>query len=131
MIRYCSNCKHEVGIGEPIPEVCKICVSSSDVDKDGKRGHFPSNWDAKDEKVAEAVAETDGDKRVNHPSHYNQGKYECIDVMVETFGKEAVQNFCLLNAFKYIWRTNEKNGMEDVKKATWYLNKLVDLEEKK
>ena len=33
--------------------------------------------------------------------------------MVETFGKEATQNFCLLNAFKYIWRAGEKNGIED------------------
>ena len=127
MIRYCSNCKHKVMIGEPIPEVCKTCVSSSDVDKDGKWGHFPSNWLAKDEAMAEVAEESN----VNHPSHYNQGKYECIDVMVETFGQEAAQNFCLLNAFKYIWRAKNKNGMEDVNKAIWYLNKLVDLEEKK
>ena len=64
---------------------------------------------------------------VNHPSHYNQGKYECIDVMVETFGVEATKNFCLLNAFKYIWRTGEKNGAEDIKKAIWYLDKVLDL----
>lgn len=69
------------------------------------------------------------DDAVNHPSHYNQGKFECIDVMVETFGKEAAKNFCLLNAFKYIWRTGEKNGAEDVKKAVWYLNKFLLLEE--
>ena len=65
---------------------------------------------------------------VNHPSHYNQGKFECIDVMVETFGEEAAKDFCLLNAFKYIWRTGEKNGAEDVKKAIWYLNKFLELE---
>lgn len=68
---------------------------------------------------------------VNHPSHYNQGKYECIDVMVETFGKEATMDFCLLNAFKYVWRTGEKNGAEDVKKADWYLHKYLELEGKK
>jgi hypothetical protein len=65
---------------------------------------------------------------VNHPAHYNQGKYECIDVMVELFGKEATQHFCLLNAFKYIWRTNYKNGVEDVKKAWWYIDKYLELE---
>lgn len=65
---------------------------------------------------------------VNHPSHYNQGKFECIDVMVETFGKEATKNFCLLNAFKYVWRTNKKNGKEDIEKAVFYLNKLLELE---
>lgn len=67
-----------------------------------------------------------GDK-VNHPSHYNQGKYECIDVMAETFGKEAVLNFCKLNAFKYLWRAEDKNGHEDINKALWYLNKYIEL----
>lgn len=71
---------------------------------------------------------TKGNDTVNHPSHYNQGKYECIEVMVETFGKEATKNFCLLNAFKYIWRTGEKNGAEDVKKAIWYLDEFLELE---
>ena len=68
-------------------------------------------------------------ENVNHPAHYNQGKYECIDVMAETFGKEATQNFCLLNVFKYVWRTGEKNGAEDVKKARWYLDKYLELED--
>ena len=39
---------------------------------------------------------------VNHPPHYNTGKYESIDVMVETQGVNAVKNFCICNAFKYI-----------------------------
>jgi hypothetical protein len=70
------------------------------------------------------------DNTVDHPAHYNQGKFECIDVMVETFGKEATQTFCLLNAFKYVWRTGEKNGVEDIKKAIWYLEKYIELEGK-
>lgn len=65
---------------------------------------------------------------VNHPNHYNHGKYECIDVMVENFGREAVEHFCLLNAFKYIWRTNYKNGVEDVKKSQFYLDYYLKLE---
>ena len=67
---------------------------------------------------------------VNHPKHYETGKFECIDVMVETQGVDAVKNFCLCNAFKYIYRTKRKNGLEDVKKAIWYLEKYVELEEK-
>lgn len=66
---------------------------------------------------------------VNHPKHYKTGKFESIDVMVETQGKEAVQNFCICNAFKYIYRHRFKNGVEDIKKAIWYLNKYVELEE--
>ena len=67
---------------------------------------------------------------VNHPTHYETGKFECIDVMVETQGVDAVKSFCLCNAFKYIYRTRRKNGLEDVKKALWYLEKYVELEEK-
>ena len=66
---------------------------------------------------------------VNHPKHYETGKFECIDVMVETQGVEAVKNFCLCNAFKYVYRTRRKNGLEDVKKAIWYLTKYVELED--
>ena len=67
---------------------------------------------------------------VNHPKHYETGNFECIDVMVETQGVDAVKSFCLCNAFKYIYRTSRKNGLEDVKKAQWYLAKYVELEEK-
>ena len=63
---------------------------------------------------------------VNHPSHYT-GKYECIDVMIETQGVEAVKAFCKCNAFKYIYRADRKNGLEDIKKARWYLDKFIEL----
>lgn len=75
--------------------------------------------------------EEDAVDMVNRPPHYTHGKYECIDVMVDTFGKEAVQHFCLLNAFKYVWRSEHKNGIEDVKKAWWYLDKYLQLEVEK
>lgn len=65
---------------------------------------------------------------VNHPSHYETGKFECIDVMVETLGAEATKNFCVCNAFKYIYRHRRKNGLEDIQKAIWYLNKAVELD---
>lgn len=61
---------------------------------------------------------------VNHPKHYN-GKYECIEVMRDVFGEDAVKSFCILNAFKYIWRHNKKNGTEDLKKAKWYLEFIL------
>lgn len=67
---------------------------------------------------------------VNHPAHYETGKFECIDVMVETQGVEATQNFCVCNALKYVYRHKKKNGMEDLQKAIWYLNKAVELNER-
>lgn len=68
---------------------------------------------------------------VNNPSHYATGKFECIDVMEEALGTEAVKHFCLCNAFKYIYRCTRKNGTEDVEKATWYLKKYLELEAEK
>jgi len=67
--------------------------------------------------------------KINHPSHYTDGQYECIDVMIDVFGKETVSNFCLCNVFKYVFRHRKKNGREDLQKATWYLNKLLKLTE--
>lgn len=77
----------------------------------------------------EECAYSDRVDNVEHPAHYT-GKYECIDVMTETQGVETVKNFCICNAFKYLWRHDKKNGVEDVKKAAWYLNKFIELEER-
>ena len=67
---------------------------------------------------------------VNHPNHYCTGKYECMGVMEEVFGREKFMDYCYLNAFKYIWRSERKNGIEDIKKAIFYLNKFVEMYEK-
>ena len=69
------------------------------------------------------------DEEINHPDRYAGGKFECIEVMADVFGKEAVKDFCKLNAFKYIWREKHKNGVEDIKKAVWFLNKYIELSE--
>lgn len=64
---------------------------------------------------------------VNHPKHYEQScSLECIDVMTVAFGQTAVFDFCLCNAFKYLWRYKHKNGKEDVDKARWYLKHITD-----
>lgn len=59
---------------------------------------------------------------VNHPTHYSECSLECIEVMRITFGDSAVYNFCICNAFKYLWRYKFKNGDEDLKKAEWYVD---------
>lgn len=64
---------------------------------------------------------------VNSPPHY-QGKHECIDEMIALFGKEAVMAFCKCNVYKYRFRASAKNGDEDIKKAEWYMDKLMELE---
>ena len=66
---------------------------------------------------------------VNHPSHYETGKFECIEVMEEALGRDVVKGFCIGNAFKYIYRAKRKNGLEDLKKAQWYLNRVISMED--
>lgn len=68
---------------------------------------------------------------VNHPSHYKNGNIECIEAMIDVFGKDKVAAFCELNAFKYQWRANSKGtDIQDKKKAVWYLNKYIKLNKK-
>ena len=63
---------------------------------------------------------------VNHPSHYTQGGIECIDaIKAATVGKTGIEAVCVANVVKYLWRYEEKNGVEDVKKARWYLERLI------
>lgn len=68
---------------------------------------------------------------VNHPSHYTQGKVECIDAIESaTINKKGVEAICVANIIKYLWRYESKNGLEDVKKARWYIQKLIEKLEK-
>ncbi len=67
---------------------------------------------------------------VNHPSHYTNGKVECIDAIESaTVGKTGIEAVCVANVIKYLWRYEDKNGLEDIKKAQWYLNKLIEVKE--
>ena len=68
---------------------------------------------------------------INHPAHYADDQFECIDVMMDTQGLDATQDFCILNAFKYLYRHRKKGGIEDLKKADWYLQYAIGLEEKR
>lgn len=64
---------------------------------------------------------------VNSPKHYIQGSIECIDALeAATMGKQGIEAVCVANVIKYLWRYEEKNGLEDVRKAQWYLNKLIE-----
>ena len=66
---------------------------------------------------------------VNHPKHYNSAGIECIDAMeamVEGATVDAHVAYCWQNAFKYLWRWPYKNGLEDLKKARWYLDRIIE-----
>ena len=63
---------------------------------------------------------------VNHPSHYTQGAIECIDALAAaTEGLQGLDAVCTANAIKYLWRWKKKGGNEDLRKARWYINKLL------
>ena len=61
---------------------------------------------------------------VNHPPHYNQGGIETIEAIKAALG-DGFPAYLTGNILKYLWRYNHKNGVEDVKKAQFYLNRLV------
>lgn len=67
-------------------------------------------------------------KNVEHPTHYNDCSVDCITAMECAFGYEKTAIFALLNAFKYLWRHKQKNGLEDLYKARWYLDYWNTLE---
>ena len=62
---------------------------------------------------------------VNHPKHYNRHGIECIQAIRATLSDAEFRGYCKGNILKYTWREQYKNGTEDLKKALWYLNRLV------
>ena len=66
---------------------------------------------------------------VNHPKHYTSGDIECIDAIRAALG-DKFEGFLIGNVIKYCWRHDHKNGLEDLKKAQWYLQKAIDEKEK-
>ena len=78
------------------------------------------------EEIKEACLSSMGtlEKDNINPDHYKSStSLECIEAMEMVFGKDAVIDFCVCNAWKYIWRWKHKNGVEDLNKAKWYVDK--------
>lgn len=113
----CTNCANRKDGTCEYHDECKISLNEIS-DSYSK----PTHW-----KPIEKDIKPD---TVNHPSHYETGRFECFDVMVEALGIEETKGFCLCNAFKYIYRCKSKHEtpVEDIKKAIWYLNKFLELE---
>ena len=64
---------------------------------------------------------------VNSPDHYTQGNIECIDAIEEVVKHlDGMEAMCTGNAIKYLWRWRHKNGAEDLKKAVWYIQRMID-----
>ena len=82
---------------------------------------------AEKEKEKQAMKQSDNielEDMVNHPRHYNESGIECIDALEAMLG-DGFEAYLQGNIAKYLWRYKYKNGVEDLKKAQWYLNKLI------
>ena len=69
------------------------------------------------------------DDVVNKPKHYNTGNIECIEAIKESMSSEAFKGYLKGNCLKYLWRMDYKNKdkpVQDIEKAKWYLNKLIE-----
>lgn len=60
-----------------------------------------------------------------NPSHYISNGMECIDAIRHALSPEEFRGFLRGNIIKYNWRCMQKNGVEDLKKAQWYLDRLI------
>ena len=76
------------------------------------------------------ATDTSGDSLdvVNHPPHYTDGGIECIEAIEAQLTPEEYRGYLKGNVAKYLWREKHKGGIESLKKAQWYLNRLVDLQ---
>ena len=67
----------------------------------------------------------DVNRNVESPEHYMHGGIECIDVIRAALTEAEWTGFVKGNVIKYIWRANEKGGIEDIMKANWYLGRFL------
>ena len=66
-----------------------------------------------------------------NPNHYKQGGLESIDAIKAFMSEEAFKGFLKGNCQKYLFRYEQKNGIEDLKKCQWYLERLISVLEEK
>jgi len=100
-------------------------VETSDTLKmECKDGVCPVPWAVKEE------APTVQEDQVNHPPHYTDGGgIECIEAIEAALTPEEFRGYCKGNLMKYNWRERMKGGTESLKKAQWYLDRLIQFDE--
>lgn len=97
--------------------LCSECMMISKYGAGPKESYYPpGGW--------YEVATPD---MVNSPSHYTKGRIECIEAITEVVQYlDGMEAMCTGNAIKYLWRWRHKNGVEDLKKAVWYIQRMID-----
>lgn len=81
---------------------------------------------AQRERVTDAAPTVTNDN-INHPLRYTKGDIECIDaIKAATVGKTGIEAVDVGHVIRYLWRYEEKDGLESVKKAEWYIKHLIN-----
>lgn len=128
-LEYQNNSKWEedfsLEVGDTV-EVAEVTGESLWVlSKTGKYVSVHISQVVKCSEEAEAQQVVDN---VNSPNHYASQSIECIVAMEAMLSPEEFIGYLRGNIFKYQWRYKQKNGVEDLKKAQWYQNKLLEKE---
>ncbi len=107
----------------------KEAMKQAKVEVVRKKVEVVRNMNVENEKVTDEkqMEEIKVNDNINHPNHYEgHTSIEYIDNMRLIFGNQRVAEYCMLNAYKYLSkylsRHKYKNGLEDLKKAKWYLD---------
>jgi hypothetical protein len=125
-IKDCSSCRHNPDDGEQVPNRCFSCLN------DFKTLRYYPYWEDRTIKtLGDVLRDKLGNDNVNSPKHYTTGGIETIDFIKAKLGTEGTVAYCMGNVLKYSSRWQDKNGLEDLKKAQWYLNYAVKLKDSK
>ena len=120
---------YEVDTDEDLKNVLTRTIKGVDVYhlyKEGKFEHYKTVDETLEHLYLEPVPEPVPDDPVNHPRHYTRGGIECIDALdAAVEGCPPDEAICAANVIKYVWRYTDKNPVESLKKARWYLDRLI------
>lgn len=119
--------QHEISTSKLFIDFCNVCKNNIN---SNCKIHKQCTYDGATQPSQFEVKEIVNDP-VNHPSHYTQGKVECIEAMEASSTPEQFVGYLKNAVMKYIWRVGLKDdSLQDIKKAQWYLNKLINFMEK-
>lgn len=108
---------------------CADCPNVSTAEEEAEFARIQSRQEAERPHEADARmldAQLAADISAINPGHYRAGNVECIEALASaTINKRGIESICTANIIKYLWRYEQKNGIEDVRKAQWYLNRLL------
>ena len=118
--------EHPEYVDEKYHGGARECPSSYGYEDEDNCGHLIglSCAECWNREIPEPKAEDDP---VNHPTHYTRGGIECIDAIEAALSSQTdpVAAFLTGQSLKYLWRWPIKNGLEDLRKARWYLDRLI------